>query len=506
MFVRCVKLKRTQTAVSQWTCHLKGFQKMSSTQEEEEEETQSPERLSENELHTEEEEEEEEEEETQDLASFPSASSRSSPPVSPQVSPPVSPQVSPPVSPPVSPQVSLQVSPQVSPQVSQELREVLCTLVGNLDIKALPPPANRINVVRADILESAFRAFRRKAFNPERKLDVVFIDTCGQGEGSVDNGGPTREFLTLLMKALMSSRFFVGPASSKNLGLDSIGLSRGTYKVIGNIISVSVVHGGVGPHVLSKRLLCRLTGETTPPVDLMEVEDEDLRNQFQKIKQAATTGEVQEAALEAASSLSLLGSLSIIRTLSDRDDIISSALSYYLEGRLDAPLKQLQEGMEALGVLQALREKPALRLLFFGGPPAPLTAEQVTKLFQVTFSVAGSSRRLEEERAVGHWRDWPIDVEGGDAVLIQDGLEPVHITLEDVLMFATGADRIPPLGFSVVPSLAFLHEPLNSQRKRKFPEANTCALIMRLPMHASYEQFSDSMISGIKQSPQFRTA
>ncbi|KAL7394632.1 hypothetical protein ABVT39_000937 [Epinephelus coioides] len=229
----------------------------------------------------------------------------------------------------------------------------------------------------------------------------------------------------------------------------------------------------------------------------MEVEDENLRNQFQKIKQAATTGEVQEAALEAASSLSLLGSLSIIRTLSDRDDIISSALSYYLEGRLDTPLKQLQEGMEALGVLQALREKPALRLLFFGGPP-------VTKLFQVTFSVAGSSRRLEEERAVGHWRDWLIDAEGGDAVLIQDGLEPVHITLEDVLMFATGADRIPPLGFSVVPSLAFLHE--HSQRKRKFPEANTCALIMRLPMHASYEQFNDSMISGIKQSPQFGTA
>ncbi|KAL7396073.1 hypothetical protein ABVT39_028191 [Epinephelus coioides] len=113
----------------------------------------------------------------------------------------------------------------------QELREVLCTLVGNLDIKALPPPANRMNVVRADILESAFRAFRREALDPERKLDVVFIDTCGQGEGSVDNGGPTREFLTLLTKALISSRFFfVGPASSKNLGLDSIGLSRGTYK------------------------------------------------------------------------------------------------------------------------------------------------------------------------------------------------------------------------------------------------------------------------------------
>lgn len=68
--------------------------------------------------------------------------------------------------------------------------------------------------------------------------------------------------------------------------------------------------------------------------------------------------------------------------------------------------------MEALGVLNALKEKPALRLMFSGGPPAPLTAESVTALFKVTFSVAGSSRRLVKERAVGHWRDWLIDIEG----------------------------------------------------------------------------------------------
>ena len=59
-----------------------------------------------------------------------------------------------------------------------------------------------------------------------------------------------------------------------------------------------------------------------------------------QIKQAATTTEIQETALQAVSSLSLLGFLSVIRTLSDRDNIILSALSYYLEGRLDTPLKQ----------------------------------------------------------------------------------------------------------------------------------------------------------------------
>ncbi len=37
---------------------------------------------------------------------------------------------------------------------------------------------------------------------------MVFVDTYGQGEGAVDSGGPTREFLTLLMKELLNSRFF----------------------------------------------------------------------------------------------------------------------------------------------------------------------------------------------------------------------------------------------------------------------------------------------------------
>lgn len=79
------------------------------------------------------------------------------------------------------------------------------------------------------------------------------------------------------------------------------------------------------------------------------------------------------------------------------------------------------------------------------------------------------------------------------------------MTLEDVLRFATGAEKIPPLGFSEKPVLDFLHEPVNNQR-RVFPEANTCALILRLPLHALYEDFSDHMISGIVQSPNFGTA
>lgn len=128
-------------------------------------------------------------------------------------------QTSPASSPPVSPS-----SPRSPPGPQRELQAILSTLLLNVDLESQPPSANSINVVRSDILGSAFRAFKRAKFHPKFKLDVVFVDTCGQGEGAVDLGGPTREFLTLLMKSLLNSRFFVGPSKSKNLALDAVGM------------------------------------------------------------------------------------------------------------------------------------------------------------------------------------------------------------------------------------------------------------------------------------------
>ncbi len=83
--------------------------------------------------------------------------------------------------------------------------------------------------------------------------------------------------------------------------------------------------------------------------------------------------------------------------------------------------------------------------------------------------------------------------------------EEVRVTFDDLLMFATGTDIIPPLGFDSVPTLAFLHDPVNGV-KRIYPEANTCALILRLPIHALYDSFSKHMIIGIVQSPHFGLA
>lgn len=86
------------------------------------------------------------------------------------------------------------------------------------------PLSNNINVMRDCILPSAFRAFGRPRFSPENRLNVVFVDEDNVGEGAVDEGGPTREFLRLLMLELKNSQYFCGDEEFRNLALVSRGM------------------------------------------------------------------------------------------------------------------------------------------------------------------------------------------------------------------------------------------------------------------------------------------
>lgn len=76
-----------------------------------------------------------------------------------------------------------------------------------------------------------------------------------------------------------------------------------------------------------------------------------------------------------------------------------------------------------------------------------------------------------------------------------------EITLDQLLVFTSGADRIPALGFSPQPTLTFNHE-----TGRKYPEANTCLVKLKLPIHNAYEEFTKYMCEGIIQAPTFGLA
>jgi len=74
-------------------------------------------------------------------------------------------------------------------------------------------------VDRYDVLEGGLRAFKRSTFNPKALLSVKF-----SAEDGVDNGGPTKEFLTLALKEIQQMSIFEGEQNNKLLAMDYNGM------------------------------------------------------------------------------------------------------------------------------------------------------------------------------------------------------------------------------------------------------------------------------------------
>ncbi|XP_073728239.1 G2/M phase-specific E3 ubiquitin-protein ligase-like [Misgurnus anguillicaudatus] len=136
-----------------------------------------------------------------------------------------------------------------------------------------------------------------------------------------------------------------------------------------------------------------------------------------------------------------------------------------------------------------------LRYLFLAKDKT-LTAKDLIDVFTTQFSEEGSNRRQNEIKSYAWFRDFLLDVEGGEMHVE----ESKYLTLQEVLAFACGLEELPPLGFKNKPIIEFLHT------DRKFPEANTCAVVLRLPIHRSYDEFCNHMCSGILQAPMFGMA
>ncbi len=73
------------------------------------------------------------------------------------------------------------------------------------------------------------------------------------------------------------------------------------------------------------------------------------------------------------------------------------------------------------------------------------------------------------------------------------------ITLEDIMIFATGASEPPPLGFDSKPSLKFTIG--------NYPTANTCGVTLYIPLsYTDYNAFKEAMEFAVQNSPCFGQA
>ena len=71
-------------------------------------------------------------------------------------------------------------------------------------------------------------------------------------------------------------------------------------------------------------------------------------------------------------------------------------------------------------------------------------------------------------------------------------------SIEDMLVFDTGSDRVPPLGFDFKVKVVFPHSGL-------FCTASTCDLQLRIPVShgENYESFEEAMIMSLKDNDGF---
>ena len=123
-----------------------------------------------------------------------------------------------------------------------DITDVLKSLIDQCDLEN-SYYGNLISVSRMHIFDCAKRAFKRRAFDPQRRLNVVFLDAGGVGEGAVDEGGPTREFCRLLVQAIQRSPIFEGPDNSRELAFDVAG-KYFTYLLMRSAY-VCVSHGSI---------------------------------------------------------------------------------------------------------------------------------------------------------------------------------------------------------------------------------------------------------------------
>lgn len=347
------------------------------------------------------------------------------------------------------------------------------------------PSANCINAVRERVMDSAIRAFRRKKFDPLKKLNVMFVDDYGESEGAIDNGGPTREFLRLLLKEATTCSIFEGPKEALQLALSTEALSKNTYRTVGLIFALSLLHGGPAPACLSDNLFRRITQQETK-ASIDDVKDDSVKLVLQKIQDAKSIVEMNDEILKGQDILSIIGSVRYVTSEKQRNNLVTDSLNYYLFGRLQTAEEQLMQGLETGGLLKKIRERPQEfeHLFTYNELNAKLDHSAVEELFHPILSEAGSNHRRVENRIRSFWSDWLIEIEDGES----------EISFEDLLIFTTCLGAPPPLGFDTSPCIEFLHN------GGKLPTANTCDLVLRLPIHDEYDHWKACVEHGIVEA------
>ncbi|KAK5619158.1 hypothetical protein CRENBAI_024063 [Crenichthys baileyi] len=219
---------------------------------------------------------------------------------------------------------------------------------------------------------------------------------------------------------------------------------------------------------------------------LMDQKDIGSWSTMQMIENAASLDALQECNMRHSTMLQTAGCLRHVAAVEEKKEVVADYLRWYIVDRNSSVIDRFKDGLSALQFLTALQQHPTLLTPVLCHFEKQLTGFELETLFKPKLSPSGSNRRLKESQTLAYWADYLLDCEEGVAA----------VSVENILMFATGLTSLPPSGLEPLPQIEFLDD-------SPFPMANTCSNLLKLPLLDSYSVFKSQMDFGIQNSPGF---
>ncbi|XP_042370041.1 G2/M phase-specific E3 ubiquitin-protein ligase-like [Plectropomus leopardus] len=328
-----------------------------------------------------------------------------------------------------------------------------------------------IQVRRRDLLRSALKVVRRPDFCFRTTPIVSF-----SGEETDGHDGPLREFFRLTLLELQQSSIFEGPPGRLFLTYDLAALEDRKYYKAGVLIGWSLAQGGPGPRCLHPALYQLMCGQN-PSLEGFswgDIVDAEAQIRLQQLQSCTDVKLLSPGLCDWVSSCGIPGIYSAHSD--DTPSIYIRLVKHYIYHRVASMISQFTEGLNSCGglwdtVLSHWRE---FMPVMTSAQQQPLTLEQFKQLFTVCYSQQDSQLRAAEAATAGHWETV--------LTLVSDG--QTDFSFEDLLAFITGADHLPPLGFTTSISLCFYSQDTSTSCVR-LPHASTCTLELFLPRGAA---------------------
>ncbi|KAJ8030948.1 G2/M phase-specific E3 ubiquitin-protein ligase [Holothuria leucospilota] len=325
------------------------------------------------------------------------------------------------------------------------------------------------------------------------------------GEDAVDLGGPKREFFTMATQQLPQLGVFEGKQNRMYFSHEIALLEKGLYRLAGQIIAWSILHGGPGFPALHPFLYSMMCGSNnTDTLCISDITDPDVLDYLQKIENCSSDEQLTETVDLVGDWAANNGCTGIYgMKMNNKDEIVKTLCKQHIYYRCKSEIDDFQQGLNSIGDFwNMVKEDSAPFKCLLVQSDNELTFPEMKKLFHMRWS-ENSALVDKEEDTVYSWEQFIRKSSNGECsqvIKLDDGTtETAKIALHHILRFCTGADAIPPLGFDKQVDIHFFSV---TPGVKPLPTASTCGLELHLPRGMDEaDEFTKMMIEAIVCSP-----